>query len=57
MIVNVWLLMRFYQGALLSWHLSTGVLATAAFGSHSTVKGLILITSACAAFIIWAGWM
>ncbi|ANJ94050.1 lipoprotein [Serratia plymuthica] len=52
MTLSVQLLMRIYQGASLSWHWSAGALATAASGSYCAVKGFMLITSACTAFII-----
>ena len=35
--------MRIYQGASLSWHWSTGVLATAASGSYYAVKAFMLL--------------
>jgi len=43
---------RIYQGTLLRWHRSAGVLAPAVSGSYCTVKAFMLITSACTAFII-----
>jgi hypothetical protein len=50
--LSVQRLMRIYQDALLSWHWSAGILATAASGSYCGVKTFMLITRLCTAFII-----
>ena len=34
--------MPIYQGALLNWHWSEGVLVTAAYGSYCVVKGFLV---------------
>ena len=42
MTLSVRRLMPIYQGALLNWHWSAGVLATAAYGSYCAVEGLLV---------------